>query len=506
MKKKLLLALVAVQGSIAFGTAKVDPALVSFGRGESVGTTKVIALMEDVLPPPTGIRKFDGNRVVAYLQAQTKKSFDRARESFQKMGAKPSDIKLIRLYMNNNSFAAQVTPAGLRQLAEAAGIKKIYANRDTQKEPYRKVAIDGRRWDGQEWPYDYKETKLDQLIAEHPEVTGQGVVLGHIDTGADGKHPALQGKILKFFDAGSRKVVEPTDSDEHGTHTAGTIVGGDRKNIKVGIAPGAKLISSGFLRPYDDMLNGLDIMIDPDGNPATNDRPRAVSNSWNSGGAPDQELFYKAVSALDAAGVVVVFSAGNAGPRPGSITPPHEHPLVIAVANTEESGKIANSSSRGPVKFHDQPTEKPTLSAPGTNIVSSIPGGKYEAFTGTSMACPHVAGAIGLILQVNPALNPEQIKQLLVRTADPVDENGKPGAPGKWNANYGFGKLNIYKAVTSARAVLEGRRPFGFDSGMFSLENHSMLEDKPAYMEASALSFPADLEGTSWLTPAQIWN
>jgi len=251
---------------------------------------------------------------------------------------------------------------------------------------------------------------------------------------------------------------EPYDAGSHGTHTAGTILGGDRQNTIIGVAPKARLIASAALSGYDHMLRAMEFMLDPDKNPSTNDRPRLVSNSWNTGGAPDQELFYRAISAWEAAGILPVFSAGNAGPGPKTITPPHEHPGVIAVAATGPDGKAADFSSRGPGIFQGKETQKPDLSAPGVNIISTVPGGKLQAMSGTSMACPHAAGVAALIFQVNPNLNPAQVREVMVKTLKFVDANGSPMDKQVWNPVYGFGRLNAMAAIQAVSGVGKIRR------------------------------------------------
>src|SRR5690606_34874775 len=117
-----------------------------------------------------------------------------------------------------------------------------------------------------------------------------------------------------------------------------------------------------------------------------------------------------------------------------------EHPYVIAVGATGPGGKIAQFSSRGPAYYKGQMVEKPDLTAPGVDINSTLPYNKYGSLTGTSMACPHVAGTIALMLQVNPQLTPLHVKEILKSTATHVDSQGNEINVSKWNKMYGYGR------------------------------------------------------------------
>lgn len=433
----------------------VDPLLVPFVQGRAAFhiapvVVLVVPRMEGLAPAP----RYHRRKMVRYLRAISRQSIQAVQRYLREQGAlKDESIRCHRFHWINASMACNVTPEGLRTLSQAPGIVKIYANQRVKLDPIRRSgAFRGYGFQeitpqGSTLPYDLIDMQWDKLAAEYPKLNGQGVVIGQVDTGVDGKHPALSEKVAIFFDVNKRQKREPTDSDSHGTHTAGTMIGTGRDGLPMGIAPNAKLISTGPLDSYDGMLTGMEFMLDPDGNAATNDFPRAVNNSWNCGGAPDTELFYRAISAWEAAGILPVFSAGNAGPRPGTITAPHEHPLAFAVAATGKDGKIADFSSRGPGMYHGQQTKKPDISAPGENILSSVPNGGYEAMSGTSMATPHVTGAAAILFQIDPNLTPTQVRNILIQTATPI------GKPGDWDAAYGYGKINIYAAAKMAMTV-----------------------------------------------------
>lgn len=483
MRGLLLVVLTALVPQALWAAAKVDPSLVRFSQGAEGATVRVIALMD--LPKSGTIpRRYDRGNVFRYLVTQARNSWTAIEQQINSQPQLRGQVKVEAVHYINNSFVADVTPAGLKGLANAQGISKIYKNGkiDTYKPVARRGARPPRNrvTEGDAYPYDLVAMGIDQLRKANPNANGAGVLVGHIDTGVDGKHPALAGKIALFYDPVKKKVTEPYETGEHGTHTAGTVVGGQNGGVDIGVAPGAKLISSAGLQGYDHMLNSMEFMLDPDKNPNTPDFPRLVTNSWNCGGAPDIELFYRAISAWEAAGILPVFSAGNSGPNPATITPPHEHPDAFAVAATGPNGKVADFSSRGPGKFQGKDTQKPDVSAPGVDIVSSVPGGKFEAMSGTSMATPHVAGLVALILQANPALTPIQVRQLVMQSLTYVDINGnKINAPA-WNAAYGFGHVNALKAIQGARGIRnnqETRWGFTFQpSRAFMLDAASMVQ------------------------------
>jgi subtilisin family serine protease len=252
--------------------------------------------------------------------------------------------------------------------------------------------------------------------------TGQGVVVASLDTGVEFTHPALVGHYrgnlgggafnhnYNWWDATATcPSPQPCDDNEHGTHTTGTMVGSDGGANQIGVAPGATWIAckallgsgSGFsfdllecgdwiLAPWD--LNHL--------NPNPDRRPHIVNNSWGLafGGFG---LFQTMVNNWRAAGIFPAFAAGNAGPNCATATSPGDYVQSFASGATNSSDVIASFSSRGPSAFG---VAKPDVSAPGVNVRSSVPGGVYDTFSGTSMASPHTAGMVALLWSEFPNL------------------------------------------------------------------------------------------------------
>lgn len=272
------------------------------------------------------------------------------------------------------------------------------------------------------------------------DINGSGIILGQLDSGVTPTHPALRGQIIAFKDFigdGSEH-----DGIGHGTHTAGTILG--TKN-GIGVAPGAKLVvgkifSDSGSTTSEAIAKGMQWIMDPDGNPDTDDAPAVVNNSWGSNDSTSK-TFWAEVEAWRKVGIVPVFSAGNNGYYGGKVGTPAAYPQSFAIGATTESDGRSGFSSTGPVTWDGKSMIKPDVSAPGSNIISaSNTTDGYTSKSGTSMASPHVTGAIGLMLQANPNLTDKDIERILEETSKDLGEAGKDN-------KFGFGRINIYEAV-----------------------------------------------------------
>ncbi|WP_325224081.1 S8 family serine peptidase [Schnuerera sp.] len=293
---------------------------------------------------------------------------------------------------------------------------------------------------------------------------GTGVVVGSLDSGVDWTHPALQYKwrgydpITGEIDA-SKSWFDPQygsslpeDSDSHGTHVMGTIVGREPDGSNpIGVAPGARWITA---RVFDVLgyttdqilLDAAQWMTNPGGDLTS--APDVVNNSW--GGLDGIDDWYRdAVRNWRAAEIFPVFSAGNQRsgeplPWPGSISCPANYPESYAVAAVNRYDERASFSKLGPSPY-DETLIKPNISAPGVNIYSSIPGGYTSGYSGTSMSAPHVSGTVALLLSANASLELEEIEQILADTADPLTDSTYPESP---NFGYGYGMVNAFEAVS----------------------------------------------------------
>jgi subtilisin family serine protease len=289
---------------------------------------------------------------------------------------------------------------------------------------------------------------------------GTGIVVGSMDTGFDPTHPAIASKWRGGTNSWKDMVnagPSPYDDHGHGTHTIGTMVGGDGNGpfaTDVGVAYNAKFISVKVLAADNSfnssatVVGGAQWMLDPDGNPATNDFPAVINNSWGFFDLAFQG-FHAAVDAWRAVGIIPVFSLGNSGPNASTSGPPGNYDNTIGVGATDISDVIASFSSRGPSPMGagfplDQ--RKPDVSAPGASVLSSVPGGFYQYWYGTSMAAPHVAGTIALMLQAHGnTMSFDEIMQILKTTSVDLGFAG-------YDFDYGYGRLDAFAAVTAAMA------------------------------------------------------
>ena len=288
-------------------------------------------------------------------------------------------------------------------------------------------------------------------------ITGNGVTVASMDSGVDWLHPALHDNYRgeagnhngHWFDATQEGYTTPVDFIGHGTHVMGTLAG----QGGIGVAPGADWISvkivdrDGFI--FDSYVHlAFQWILAPNDNPAL--APDIVNNSWgNSAFAFD--VFWPDVAAIHAAGILTPFAAGNDGPEPGTILAPASYTNTLSVGAMGPFEELVYFSSRGPSPF--VPDFKPAIVAPGAAVVSSIPDGGYAAFNGTSMATPHIAGSLALLLSANPALTAVQATHILTSTAAPFGSEPLP------NHQVGWGMLNALAMVQSEvpHGTLTGR-------------------------------------------------
>ncbi|MBF0502255.1 MAG: S8 family serine peptidase [Candidatus Riflebacteria bacterium] len=286
-------------------------------------------------------------------------------------------------------------------------------------------------------------------------INGSGVLVGHLDSGLVPGHPALAGQVFRFKDFVATTTASsiPLDENGHGSHTAGTIAG---KTDNIGMAPGAMLVVARILDSNnqgstEQIFAAMQWMLDPDGNPDTNDFPRVVNNSWGSSDTSDK-TFWDIVNTWVKAGIVPVFAAGNNGYDNGKVGVPAAYPQSCAVGAVNSTDELAFFSSTGPAIWNKITYIKPDVTAPGTNILSVNFKGGLTGISGTSMAAPHVSGMIALLLQANPALTVDEIFRICRETAVDV---GEKGADNK----FGYGRIDAFAAVKKALDAASGTTP-----------------------------------------------
>lgn len=357
-------------------------------------------------------------------------------------------------------LAVRGTPDQIRATFSLTGLTSVYFNKQLQYFMRESVPLIGadRVWN--ELGY-----------------TGKGIGVAVLDSGVDATHPDLPSgsavvqnvKILapNFFGGGAVIAEDLPNSDTssgHGTHVAGTIGGRGTASAGYykGVAPGSHIIGIGAGDAISILfaLQGFDYAL---ANQAKYNI-KVISNSWGTTGefAAGNPINVASKKAHDA-GMVVVFASGNAGPGENTLNPYSVAPWVIGVAAGNKDGKtLANFSSRG---IPGDALYHPTITAPGVDIVSTraantvlpVLGARkdaninplwvpyYTTMSGTSMATPHISGVVALMLEANPALGPDIIKDLLIKTATPME--------GYQEFEVGAGYVDAYAAVSEAKVT-----------------------------------------------------
>jgi len=340
-------------------------------------------------------------------------------------------------------------------------------------------------------------------------ITGQGVVVANMDTGVDGEHPDLaakwRGGTNSWFDPHG-VYIQPHDTDGHGTQTMGIIVGGNTRDRPVGLAPDARWIA---VKIFDDnghallsdIHRGFQWLLDPDGDPQTDDAPDVVNYSWSFPSHVNECFteFQADIHLLKTAGIALVFAAGNQGPLPATSLSPANNPGAFAVGAVGPDLLVAAFSSRGPAPCHER--RFPDMVAPGVDIttVDLSFGGRFDDLvtaTGTSFAAAHVAGAMTLLLNAFPGTPVESLEQALRESA--LDLN----VPGP-DDHSGHGLLDLQNAC----GLLASPSPAGNDpdwsvpAGDINRDGHVDWSDHELFarqwsnaaVAADAPGFQADL-------------
>ncbi len=229
----------------------------------------------------------------------------------------------------------------------------------------------------------------------------------------------------------------------------GVIVGGDAGGTAIGVAPDAKWIA---VKIFNDsgkaslstIHQGFQWLLDPDGNPGTDDAPDIVNNSWGLDNVNEcSHDFELDIQALKTANIAVVFSAGNSGPYTSTSVSPANNPGAFAVGAVDSSKRIASFSSRGPSACDGD--IYPGVVAPGVSIRTSdltfggIFPNSYATVSGTSFSSPHVTGAMALLMNAFPSVTVNKLESALKQSALDL------GIPGKDN-DYGKGLIDVMAA------------------------------------------------------------
>jgi subtilisin family serine protease len=263
---------------------------------------------------------------------------------------------------------------------------------------------------------------------------GTNVRVGHLDTGVDPNHPALLGAVAGFLLTDEHGIGDPTitafDTEEHGTHTAGTICGRPVSGRAIGVAPGAHLYSSAVLDGGNlvaRILTGLEW--------AADQGVRILNLSI--GLRPYHDDFRPLMIRLREHGILPVCAVGNSGP--GSSSSPGNYDTVLSVGDCDVQRHVDPTSSSQWFSRPDDPLV-PDLVAPGVDVISARPGGGYQSLDGSSQGAAHISGLAALLWQAKPDASVAQIESAILNScilgSMPSDRanRGLPNAPRAYEA------------------------------------------------------------------------
>jgi len=367
-----------------------------------------------------------------------------------------------------NAVVARVDQPTLRSLVDLDEVAAIHENFPVEAPPIRRSTVAaGDDGGGLTWGLDRIQAAR---VWHEIGVDGRGVRVAVLDTGLDITHPEIAGRLHSDspgdpahpggwieFDSEGRPVAGsvPHDTGAHGTHASGTVAGGSAGGTAIGVAPGATLMHAlvlpGGRGTFAQVVAGMQWAVEPTdaaGNRA-GERARIISMSVGTVGLRPEMI--EPIRNLYAAGVLPITAAGNCGED--CVTSPGAVYEAFGIGASAPDDSIAFFSSGAVVSkagWADPPAgwpgewTKPDLAAPGESVLSAVPGGGYESWNGTSMATPHVAGTVALMLSANPELTPDQILAALQETAyfDARYGGVRP------NIRYGYGRIDAYGAVS----------------------------------------------------------
>ncbi len=311
-------------------------------------------------------------------------------------------VRAERGFWASQSFLVRLPESQVGRLAQIPGVKRVYPNRTVRVNQPVASAYSIPVNSGSNWA-------LQHIGAPGLWATGlrgQGIRIGHLDTGVDASHPDLRGKIVAFAEISPEGTPHPTnpyDSSLHGTHTAGLLVANN-----LGVAPDARLVSAlvlpGGYGTLAQVLGGLDWVLEQ--NVQIVSMSLGLEGNWSE--------FVPVVERMKQMGILPVFAVGNSGGTPAS---PGSMPGVLGVGASNPSNQVAGFSSRGEVRWgapYNTVVSKPDLVAPGVDVLSTIPGGRYMAMSGTSVSTAIVAGSAALLM--SGGFSAEQVRQALLNS------------------------------------------------------------------------------------------
>lgn len=379
-------------------------------------TVRVMLILLILLAYPLGLaQKNAGDPTVEVIvefggpalpKSQTRQELVRILQSYLGQMKQKLKVQSSEGFWVSQSLLVRLPQSQVGALINIPGVVRVYPNRPVKLVSGVANALAVPSDQGSDWALE----KIGAKALWSAGLKGQGIRIGHLDTGVDASHSALKGKVAAFavIDAnGTPKPSEPYDSAQHGTYTAGLLVGDG-----VGVAPDAKIVSALVLPEGNgtlaQVLGGLDWVLEQNVNIVS--MSLGMEGNWIE--------FAPVVERMKQMGVLPVFAIGNSG---NTTTSPGNMPGVLGVGAVDQDNKLASFSSRGQVRWGDPYNvvlDKPDLVAPGVNVMSAIPGGRFMAMSGTSTSTALVAGSAALLM--SGGAKADAVKNTLLSTALPL--------------------------------------------------------------------------------------
>lgn len=279
-------------------------------------------------------------------------------------------------------------------------------------------------------PPQYVVDKL-RLSEARKLAQGRGIRVGLIDSGVDMEHPEIRGSVLGYLDA----VDGLATPHAHGTSMATAIVAHGELQ---GIAPAARLIvARAFGGPQAASANGKSFQILTALEWIVQQRAKVINLSF---AGPQDRLLSKALAGAKERGVITVAAAGNGGPRSAPLYPGAD-PSVIAVTATDAEDKVFSDANRGSYV---------AIAAPGVDVLTAEPGGRYAFTSGTSIAAAHVTALVALLLEKQPELDTDSARRVLAESATDLGSRGRDPV-------YGAGRIDPPSALARVLPVATAR-------------------------------------------------
>ena len=506
---------------------RIDPGIAEAQAADSTGEAEIIVLLADQADLSPAYRIADwaerGRYVYEALRAHAEASQRGLRATLEARGTPYTPLWIV------NAIAVRGTAADVAAIAADSRVAAMWASQGAELETapaHTAPAACGAGADNACW--NIGRVGASRAWADFG-VRGEGITVANIDSGVRFDHPALIGQYrgnepggvrhdYNWYDAYGGQAA-PVDAGNHGTHTMGTMVarGLSAAQPAVGVAPGSRWVAVRACSARDcseiDLIRAAQWVLAPTDlageSPRPDLRPHVVNNSWT--GGQNANWYSGYVTAWRAAGIFPVFAAGNAGNLVGcgTVQSPGDYAQVTAVGATDSADRLASFSSIGPTL---DGRLKPDLVAPGQSVFSTMADQRgYGTNSGTSMATPHVAGAVALLWAANPSLvgDYDGTYKILTGAAAAATGDSRYLGPSHAacrpdtspNSIYGHGRLDVYAAIAEATVDVPWLRlpggPLGAigpaASASISLTLDARMVPGPGLYQARVLVHGADL-------------